>query len=82
MMAGKTDMHRIPLYLAFVASGQTVLEVADNQNLRLHGQGHLPKHNFDTHWRQIDTGAELESGYRPDVTVRIDAAKLREKLQG
>jgi hypothetical protein len=72
----------MPLYLAFMATGQAALEVADSHNLRLESSGNLRVHNFDTNWRQIDTGAVLRSGYRPDVIVRIDVAKLRDKIKG
>jgi len=71
----------MPLYQAFMASGEAVLEIADYQNLRLKSTGILRKHNLDTDWRQIDTGAVLQAGYRPSVTVSIDVAKLREELK-
>ena len=79
---GRRKFSEMPLYLAFMATGQAALEVADSHNLRLESSGNLRAHNFDTNWRQIDTGAVLESGYRPDVIVRIDVAKLRDKLKG
>ncbi len=75
------DMKKNPLYQSLYASGDTKLDIGDNLNVRMYGKSKLRSGNFDTGWRQIETGAQLTEEYQPDIRVQIDAGKLRHKLR-
>ncbi len=75
------NLKKNSLYKALFATGETILEVGDNVNLRMYGASRIRSGNFDTGWRQIATGAELKDKYQPYVKVQIDVGKLRDNLK-
>jgi len=76
------DLKKIWLYQAFSATGETILEIGDNVNVRIHIASDLRSENFDSGWCQITTGAKLKEDYEPDFKFQIDVGKLRTKLKG
>jgi hypothetical protein len=76
------DLSNNWLYQGFYATGETLLEVGDNVNVRMQSQSILRQGKFDTGWLQLCTGARLQGDYQPLVTIRLDIGKLRPKLRG
>jgi hypothetical protein len=85
MLLGRFDrpsplLHEVPLLWAYSRANSGVLEVGDGINVRLWSGTNSGKGGQNTGWWQASTGAKLREGYEPLVTVRIDIAKLRQRL--
>lgn len=67
------------LLRAYGTSGQTVIDVGDGVNIRVHASGGYRP--FDTNWRQATTGAPVDRNYAPLVMIRIDVDRLRQPIR-
>ena len=70
----------LPLFRAFQASEIAKLEVGDWINVRLVVGDSPPSDSLGTGWRQIGTGAKVES-YEPMILVSVNVGALRRQLR-